>query len=129
MSDKEVTDSKAGEGEIKVSAGDAKFFAVMFKYLPQKLDMDWEQFAREMGLKDGSIAKVRARQIRKKLGLDGVGAPAKTSSPKAPKPSNANKVTKPRKTGKAKQPKKALEVPADAAYGGEMAADEEDGEI
>ncbi len=62
MSNKEVDDSNAnanaGDGELKISPSDAKFFATIFKHLPQKLDMDWEKFAGEMGLKDGNIAKV-----------------------------------------------------------------------
>ncbi|KAI0914260.1 hypothetical protein F4823DRAFT_558272 [Ustulina deusta] len=138
MSNKEVDDSNAnanaGDGELKISPSDAKFFATIFKHLPQKLDMDWEKFAGEMGLKDGNIAK-----IRKKLGLvdaAGTGNTAATttkSSPsKAAKPNNANnKVTKPRKArkpAKAKQPKNALEATADAIHHDDVAAGAEDGE-
>ncbi|KAI0427097.1 hypothetical protein F5Y09DRAFT_317164 [Xylaria sp. FL1042] len=127
MSDNEVTNSNTGNAELKVSAVDGKFFAVMFKYLPAKLEIDWDQFAHEMGLKNSAVAKTRLHQIRKKLGLD--AASTNKNGVKGPKPNNANnKVTKPRKT-KAKAPKNALEATADAIADGDMAFDIHDGEV
>ena len=46
-------------GEVAISAADQKFFTTMFKYLPRGMDLDWEEFAKDMGFKDGGIAKVR----------------------------------------------------------------------
>lgn len=48
------------DGESKMTAGDAKFFTAMFKYLPKSVEIDWDEFAKEMGFKDGKIAKVRS---------------------------------------------------------------------
>ncbi|KAI1284776.1 hypothetical protein F5Y07DRAFT_347672 [Xylaria sp. FL0933] len=128
MSDKEVIDSNAGDSDLKVSAVDGKFFAVMFKYLPQKLEIDWEQFAHEMGLKNAAVAKARLYQIRKKLGLD--TASSNKNGAKGTKANNtSHKVTKPRKTGKAKQVKNAVEAAADSINDGDVESDLHDGEV
>ncbi|KAI0805809.1 hypothetical protein GGR55DRAFT_653559 [Xylaria sp. FL0064] len=124
MSDKEIIDSNAGDADLKVSAVDGKFFAVMFKYLPQKLEIDWEQFAHEMGLKNAAVAKARLYQIRKKLGLD-----TASSNKNGAKGTKANKVTKPRKTSKAKQPKNAVEAAADSINDGDVESDLHYGEV
>lgn len=58
MSVKNATIIPSADGDLKVTAADIKFFTVLFKYLPRQLDLNWEEFASEMGLKDGSIAKV-----------------------------------------------------------------------
>ncbi|KAK5631057.1 hypothetical protein RRF57_006772 [Xylaria bambusicola] len=125
MASNKETDS--GASDSKFTAGEIKFFTVMFKYLPRHLELDWDAFAREMTLKDGNVAKVRVRQIRKKLGLDGVGA-GKNASPAKPKPT-ANKVSKPRKSSKAKQAKNAVEEAADAINNEDVDADDQDGEV
>lgn len=46
------------QGPVEPSENDKKFFATTFKYLPNDLEMDWDQLAAEMGLKNGHIAKV-----------------------------------------------------------------------
>lgn len=63
MSDKDIPVSPAGDGESKLTAGDIKFFTAMFKYLPKNIEMDWDEFAQEMGFKDGRIAKVRLHAL------------------------------------------------------------------
>jgi hypothetical protein len=50
--------ANADGGEFKFTPGESKFFATIFKYLPKTMEIDWEAFAAEMGLKDGQIAKV-----------------------------------------------------------------------
>ncbi|GAP90563.1 hypothetical protein SAMD00023353_5000510 [Rosellinia necatrix] len=124
MASNESPGSNGTADYIAPSAGDTKFFATMFKYLPKNIDIDWDQFAQEMGFKNSEVAKVRCRQIRLKLGLTGAGssnAPstptksgttAKSVTPKSvtPKSGNANKVTKPRGKAKVKQPKSFSEV-------------------
>ncbi|KAI1190315.1 hypothetical protein F5B17DRAFT_427641 [Nemania serpens] len=111
MSDKDIPVSPAGDGESKLTAGDIKFFTAMFKYLPKNIEMDWDEFAQEMGFKDGRIAKVRCRQIRLKLGLVTPDTPTKATTANALKPANeGNKVTKAGRKPKAKQPKFELKV-------------------
>ncbi|KAI1365820.1 hypothetical protein F5Y08DRAFT_302765 [Xylaria arbuscula] len=103
----------SADGDLKVSAADIKFFTILFKYLPRQLDIKWEDFAKEMGLKNQNVAKVRLGQIRKKLGIDGVGdSPVK---PRAARP-NPGKVTKKPRATKSKLSKSALEAVADAIY-------------
>lgn len=67
MADNSTTDKPADTGaaaqqtelESKMSPADAKFLATMFRYLPgPPLDMNWEAFAAEMGLKNANVAKV-----------------------------------------------------------------------
>ncbi|KAI1338834.1 hypothetical protein F5Y15DRAFT_99351 [Xylariaceae sp. FL0016] len=63
------------------SESDIKFFTTFFKYLPKNVpEMDWEGIAKEIGLKDGGIAKCRFRQIRKKHGLTDPPTPGKAPS-------------------------------------------------
>ncbi|KAI0871394.1 hypothetical protein GGS24DRAFT_509852 [Hypoxylon argillaceum] len=131
MSDKDSSASNAGSFELKLTPGDSKFFVILVKYLPKAVEIDWDEFAKEMGLKDGNVAKVRFRQIRTKLGilLPEAGSPAKPATPKVLKPANENnKVTKsrksPAKVKKSKQePEQADEKKADVD-----AADAADGE-
>ncbi|KAI1115908.1 hypothetical protein F5Y14DRAFT_460086 [Nemania sp. NC0429] len=128
MSNKDI----AAEVDAKMTPGDVKFFAAMFKYLPKNIEIDWDEFAKEMGFKDGKIAKVRCRQIRAKLdpetptktptkraatakdlSLDDPETPTK-ATPKALKPANeGNKVTKGGRKGKGKQPKSEPKVAND----------------
>ncbi|KAI0008457.1 hypothetical protein F4779DRAFT_618558 [Xylariaceae sp. FL0662B] len=76
------------------TAQENKFFATMFKYLPNAKDLkiDWEEFAHEMGLKDEAIAKCRFSQIRRKLGVDKT-APKNTAKASIP-PYKVTKSTK-----------------------------------
>ncbi|KAI1084487.1 hypothetical protein F5B20DRAFT_576623 [Whalleya microplaca] len=81
------------------SMQDNKFFSTIFKYLPKTakdVNIDWQGFAVEMGLKDASIAKCRYAQIRKKFGMNETASKttAKASTPSIP----PYKVTKSRKT-------------------------------
>ncbi|KAI1655834.1 hypothetical protein F4813DRAFT_391406 [Daldinia decipiens] len=76
------------------SAGDQKFFAVLFKYLPAGLDLDWDGLAQELNLKNTKIAKTRFSQIRRKY-QQGEAAGSSQQG-------NASKVTKPTKGKKAK---------------------------
>ncbi|KAI1166346.1 hypothetical protein F5B18DRAFT_74912 [Nemania serpens] len=106
MSEKDIASAAAADGETKLTAGETKFFTVMFKYLPKTVEIDWDEFAKEMGFKNGSIAKVRCRQIRVKLGLLAPETPTKAAVAKPLKPANeGNKVTKAGKKSKGKQPK------------------------
>ncbi|KAI1381474.1 hypothetical protein F4677DRAFT_440690 [Hypoxylon crocopeplum] len=59
------------------SVGDQKFFATIFKYLPKNIEMNWEDFAQEMGFKNSTIAKARFSQIRRKheVGSSATGDP------------------------------------------------------
>ncbi|KAI0525447.1 hypothetical protein F5B22DRAFT_642466 [Xylaria bambusicola] len=126
-SNKEATDS--GAGDSKFTAVDIKFCTIMFKHLPRQLELDWDAFAKEMKLKNTNVAKVRVRQIRKKLGLDGVSA-GQNASPAKPKPNNANtKVSKSGKSSKAKKATNAVEEAADAINNEDMDADDQDGEV
>ncbi|KAI1131204.1 hypothetical protein F5Y10DRAFT_234045 [Nemania abortiva] len=130
----------AGDGafDSKFTAGDGKFFSVMSKHLPATLDIDWDQFAKDMGLKNAAVAKVRYRQIRTKLGLPGAagtpGAGTKAAddpqadAAKTLKPANvSNKITKARKPQKPRKQKNALEDSADIVDDG-MKLDLHDGE-
>ncbi|KAL7624401.1 hypothetical protein AAE478_005965 [Parahypoxylon ruwenzoriense] len=76
------------------SAGDLKFFSTIFKFLPKSLDMNWDEFAKEMGLKDATIAKARFSQIRRKFE---VGKLPGTPSPDSSKVTKSTKARKPRK--------------------------------
>ncbi|TGJ85798.1 hypothetical protein E0Z10_g3018 [Xylaria hypoxylon] len=143
MSDKEVPNANGADGDVKFTVVENKFFVTMFKYLPKNLEIDWDRFAKEMGLKDGSIAKTRCRQIRTKHGLNepaaasGSGAPINVTTPKPNKTTNANnktsnannKVTKARKP---KQQKRTTQVADDVAddtvNNHEMAGDAHDDE-
>jgi len=53
--------AKATGGELKfdLTPIDAKFFVTMAKYLPKAIEMDWEAFASDLGLKSAVVAKVR----------------------------------------------------------------------
>ncbi|KAI1403817.1 hypothetical protein F4819DRAFT_484263 [Hypoxylon fuscum] len=84
------------QGPVEPSENDKKFFATTFKYLPNDLEMDWDQLAAEMGLKNGHIAKVRFRQIRRKLSIKST----ETSMLKPLKPSKVTKRAKATKTQK-----------------------------
>ncbi|KAI5864204.1 hypothetical protein GGS23DRAFT_595841 [Durotheca rogersii] len=74
------------------SVHEQKFFATIFKYLPKNLDLNWDEFASEMGLKNASIAKTRFSQIRRKFEIG--NSPGSVSST----PSKVTKAKKPRKT-------------------------------
>lgn len=63
MSEKDIASAAAADGETKLTAGETKFFTVMFKYLPKTVEIDWDEFAKEMGFKNGSIAKVRLHSL------------------------------------------------------------------
>ncbi|KAI0533960.1 hypothetical protein GGR58DRAFT_84602 [Xylaria digitata] len=122
MSEKESSNANGADGESKVTAADVKFFTVMFKHLPQKLDIDWEEFAKEMGLKNPGVAKTRLGQIRSKLGLtraragNGSGTLTGAAVPKVIKPANVNnKITKARGPTKAKLQKHTSKVDSDGA--------------
>ncbi|KAJ9149873.1 hypothetical protein NKR23_g3924 [Pleurostoma richardsiae] len=89
---------------------EAHFFFNILKNLKNKPEIDWDGVAADSGLKNGSTASVRFRQIKQKLGLhQGSGQGGKTAgakkAPATPK-SGQSKVTKtPRKkagTSKAK---------------------------
>ncbi|KAI1178471.1 hypothetical protein F4777DRAFT_97402 [Nemania sp. FL0916] len=129
--------------DMKLTPGDTKFFTTLFKYLPKSLEVDWEGFSKEMGFKDGLIAKVRFRQIRNKHGLVGLdtpgtpGTPATPGSAKSTKASGGgalkantdeNKVTKPgRKKGAGGRPRgKAAKALAAAAADGAADGDNDE---
>ncbi|KAJ8133023.1 hypothetical protein O1611_g599 [Lasiodiplodia mahajangana] len=124
----------SGESNFNPTLAESKFCAFMLKYLPANPDINWEEFANDMGLKNANVAKARCRQIRKKLGLQ-VNSPAaeKGETPEVLKPVNADsKVTKPRKKNpKPRKMKSVLEDAADIAYDGkgEMRLDPHDGEV
>ncbi|TRX89516.1 hypothetical protein FHL15_009560 [Xylaria flabelliformis] len=131
MSDKEGSTANSADGELKLTPQESKFFAVIFKHLPKTLDIDWEQFAAEMGFKNGDVAKVRCRQIRVKHGIYGApGATSKSTAPKITKPANANNgVSKPRKQPKPKQPKVVAEVSDHTGYDKDNVNDAQNEEI
>ncbi|KAI1753606.1 hypothetical protein F4782DRAFT_497002 [Xylaria castorea] len=134
MSEKEGSTANSAEGELNLTPQESKFFATIFKHLPKTLDIDWEQFAAEMGFKNADVAKVRCRQIRTKHGIYGApGSPSKPVTPRkpaTPKAANANnKITKPRKPKQPKQPQHAPEVANDANDDGEMNVAPQDGEF
>jgi hypothetical protein len=59
MADKDTgAKSASADGETKMTPADGKFFSTMFKYLPANVELDWEGFAQEMGLKNANVAKV-----------------------------------------------------------------------
>ncbi|KAI0884757.1 uncharacterized protein GGS22DRAFT_188967 [Annulohypoxylon maeteangense] len=86
---------------MNTSAAEQKFFTTLFKYLPKTLDMDWDDFAKEMGFKDVTIAKTRFGQIRRKYA---VGKHAGGATP-SPLKANPHKVKKPKaaRKGRAKK--------------------------
>ncbi|GAW18929.1 hypothetical protein ANO14919_084120 [Xylariales sp. No.14919] len=112
MSDKEASNASGAGDDPKFSSAEQKFFVTMFKYLPKNLDINWDQFAAEMGLKDGSIAKTRCRQIRTKYKFNepsagnGSGGTPEADTPKPINTTKGNKITKGRKPPKPKQQKK-----------------------
>ncbi|KAI2643127.1 hypothetical protein GGS21DRAFT_485637 [Xylaria nigripes] len=114
MADQSSPLKQVAEGDNKMTAADAKFFATMFKYLPKGLSIPWDDFAKEMNLKNGAVARTRCRQIRTKLGHFGPGTGnEKTDAGPSPTKTLGNtKVTKasPRKRGKQA---KLLSEPAD----------------
>ncbi|KAI1210581.1 uncharacterized protein F4807DRAFT_459422 [Annulohypoxylon truncatum] len=85
------------------SSAEQKFFTTMFKYLPKGIDMDWEEFSKEMGYKDASVAKDRFGQIRRKYA---VGQPA-TSSSTSPSKAGVRKATKAKASRKGRAKKQA----------------------
>ncbi|KAI1305680.1 hypothetical protein F5Y03DRAFT_394867 [Xylaria venustula] len=141
MADKETTGSNNGDAGLHLTPAESKFFAMVIKYMPKNVELNWEELAREMNLKDGGIAKVRMRQIRKKHNLDIADINNANGTAQATKPNNAaNKVNKRQsgkagKASKAKQHKDAVEVAADAINAGnavgsdKMDTDLHDGEI
>ncbi|KAI1101936.1 hypothetical protein F4804DRAFT_334822 [Jackrogersella minutella] len=74
------------------SAKDQKFFSTIFKYLPHFVDLDWDSFSREMGLKDANIAKIRYRQIRLKYAIDKSVRTARKSSSRISKPRKQTRI-------------------------------------
>ncbi|KAF2963263.1 hypothetical protein GQX73_g10312 [Xylaria multiplex] len=132
MSEKESSNANGADGESKVTAADVKFFTVMFKHLPQKLDIDWDEFAKEMGLKNPGVAKTRLGQIRSKLGL--TRARAGNGLGTSIKPANTNnkiiKAPKTTKTAKMQPQKCKPKAASDGATGGvkdeEMNTDDTD---
>ncbi|XXG97663.1 hypothetical protein Hte_003970 [Hypoxylon texense] len=72
------------------TAGDQKFAETLFKHLPKSLDVDWDAFAKDMGLKSAAIAKVRRKYFADPAGGNS-GSPSKPSGVK-----KAVKETKPK---------------------------------
>ncbi|KAI0966717.1 hypothetical protein F4678DRAFT_483762 [Xylaria arbuscula] len=133
MSDKETTGSNSGDAELNLTPGEIKLFALVVKYMPKNVDLNWDELAKEMKLKDGGIAKVRMRQIRKKHNLDIADVKNANGTAQTIKPKNAeNKVTKrPGKAGKAskaKQHKNSVTAAADAVDTVDMDTGLHDGE-
>ncbi|OTA65222.1 hypothetical protein K449DRAFT_431815 [Hypoxylon sp. EC38] len=80
-----------------LNASDYKFFTTIIKYLPMPaaMELDWNAFAKDMGFKDATIAKMRFGQIRRKYDSskatgNGSQDPLKTTK--------STKVTKPKKS-------------------------------
>ncbi|KAI8963425.1 hypothetical protein F5Y11DRAFT_319758 [Daldinia sp. FL1419] len=81
------------------SASEQKFFTTIFKYLPNGMDIDWNKFAFELGLKDAKIARTRFSQIRRKYQQEGCpgASPQQSKVMKASKSPKAKKAKLARK--------------------------------
>ncbi|KAI0121518.1 hypothetical protein F4776DRAFT_220196 [Hypoxylon sp. NC0597] len=80
-----------------LNASDHKFFVTIIKYLPMPagMELDWDAFAKDMGFKDATIAKMRFGQIRRKYGSSKAAGNGTQDPLKATK---STKVTKPKKS-------------------------------
>ncbi|KAI2473355.1 hypothetical protein F4781DRAFT_427372 [Annulohypoxylon bovei var. microspora] len=87
-----------------VTGADQKFFSTLFKYLPSRIDMDWDQFSKDMGFKDAHIAKARFSQIRRKFSA----GRAAVNSPNSPLKGKPHKVTKAKASGKGRVKKQGV---------------------
>ncbi|KAI1266509.1 hypothetical protein F5Y18DRAFT_359824 [Xylariaceae sp. FL1019] len=96
---------KGGEGgeTSKFSESDMKFATTFFSFLETRPEINWEAFAQTLKFKDAEIAKVRFRQIHKKLRID-----ASQTTDNGEEPSTASPLKSPGKVQKKKgTPRKA----------------------
>ncbi|KAH8657158.1 hypothetical protein BGZ60DRAFT_434804 [Tricladium varicosporioides] len=61
----------------EASAKDGFFFLSIINHMKNKLEVDWEAVAGEVGYSNGTTAKVRFGQIKRKLGYKGEEANGK----------------------------------------------------
>ncbi|KAI1438253.1 hypothetical protein GGR50DRAFT_640693 [Xylaria sp. CBS 124048] len=91
-----------------MTSADSKFLATMFKYLPTSVQIEWDDFAKDMNLKNGLVAKTRCRQIRSKLNLLPGAEKADGTASTGPTTLGNTKVTKQRTPRKSRKKAKEL---------------------
>ncbi|KAI1821971.1 hypothetical protein F4861DRAFT_541399 [Xylaria intraflava] len=97
--------SKQAEVEAKMTPADTKFLTTMFKYLPKNVQIPWDEFAKDMKLKNAVVAKIRS-----KLGLFAPSTDKADSGVSPIKTLGTTKVTKPRTPRKPKAMKRVSDL-------------------